>query len=302
VVKLALIILAVMTAGVLIFGFRNKIAAVLHLGDLSGFSPFSLSFNFSTIGGNITGSGTTVTSGNGAETGSKYTNLPEGVRDEDVSVYYGKVRVSASPISENVSPQQYPSVIRLYVNPASGEKIDLTGWKIQGNRGAIFVPRGVEYFLPPAGGTESDIIARGAVNLNIYSSASAIGKNFRMNRCIGYVTRANDFKPSLYGSCYSVPQKEYIYLPGVCQDYINSVNGRCENPYKDRPDSNYLSDECKAVLNKLNYTACYDEHSKDVDFLLSDFNVWAGTNILDSRHDLIRLYDKEGKFVDEYSY
>lgn len=319
--KIALVILAITAIGAFIYGFRDEIAKYFLFKSVENssffsFGDFQFSGNFfnklgwggSSEGVKSSGSGSITEGINDIKqeivesVKSKYNNLPIGISDEDVSEYYGRISFSASAISETTNPFKNPSSIRIYINPKEGEKINLTGWKIQGNHGALFVPRGINYFLPPAGGEESDILIERATTLNIYSSISPIKKNFRMNRCIGYVTREEDFIPSLGGNCYSVPSKEYIYLPGVCQDYINSVNGRCENPYKDKPESNYLSDECKAILNKLNYTTCYNEHKDDKDFLLSEFNVWAGLNILDSRHDRLWLYDKGGKFVDEYTY
>jgi hypothetical protein len=231
-----------------------------------------------------------------------YVNLPEDFTNENVSEYYGKAVISASPVSDATDPLKNPSTIRVSVNPQDGEKINVTGWKIQGNKSALFIPRGTDYFMPTSGGGESDIIISKSTTLNIYSSLSPIKVNFRTNKCIGYVSKMYSFTPYFGGSCYSIPSKDYNYLSGVCQDFINTVNGRCENPYKDRPESNYLGDDCKSVLNKLNYTFCYNEHREDSDFLLSEFYIWTGVNILDPRHDRLLLYDKNDKLVDEYLY
>ncbi|MFA5172808.1 MAG: hypothetical protein WC435_00165 [Candidatus Paceibacterota bacterium] len=305
-VKIALAILAIVTIGAFIYGFRSQIAGYLKMetfGNLFFFSLEDLKVNNSVQPSEepVSASPTETTEENKTEK-KVYTNLPEGFTSEDVSEYYERASISASPISETSDPLKNPSTIRVSVNPQNGEKINVTGWKIQGNKGALFIPRGTDYFVPTSGGTESDIIISKATTISIYSSLSPIKVNFRTNRCIGYVSDMYSFKPSLGGSCYSIPSKDFNYLSGVCQDFVNLANGRCRNPYSDKPEANYLSDDCKAVLNRMNYTSCYNEHREDSDFLLSEFKIWTGMNILDSRHDRLLLYDKNNKLVDEYLY
>ncbi|MDD4761995.1 MAG: hypothetical protein PHZ25_03175 [Candidatus Pacebacteria bacterium] len=303
-VKIALAILAIVTIGAFIYGFRNKIAEYLNIETFGNLFFFSLE---------DLGAGSSIQSNEEeiiisssvqeTEKNEVYTNLPEGFTSEDVSEYYGRVRiVSASAISDTTNPLKNPSTIRINVNPRDGEKINVTGWKIQGNKNAFFIPKGTDYFVPTYGGTESDIIISKSTNLSIYSSINPIKINFRTNKCIGYVNKMYSFNPSIGGSCYSIPSKDFNYLSGVCQDFINASNGRCESPYNDKPEANYLDDDCKAVLNRMNYTSCYNEHWKEDDFLLSEFKIWIGINILDSRHDKLLLFDKNDKLVDEYLY
>ena len=115
------------------------------------------------------------------------------------------------------------------------------------------------------------------------------------------MTRNANFIPNVSGNCPSISRSEYTHLSGACQDYINSVNGSCRNPLEGQ-NVNYLPDECKEVLHRLTYSKCYEEHENDPNFLTSEWYVWTGQNILDSRHDRVRLYDGNDKLVDEYIY
>ncbi len=296
-VKIILFLVGVIAALTLVLGFKDKVGGFFS-GGTGGFKLFSFpAFTFNTGGYSSGGN----SGGGGGET-NVITDAPEGFTAADLSSYYGKVTISASPTSENVSYLQYPSTIRLSASVSEGARIPITGWRIQANRGAVFVPRAVEYFLPPSGGEQYDIVLRsGNHSINIYSSTSAAGRNFRTNGCFGYIARNTNFIPNVSGNCPSVNRSEYTYLSGVCQDYINSVNGSCRNPLEG-PNVNYLPDECKEVLRRLTYSRCYEEHQNDANFLSSEWYLWVGQNILDSRHDRVRLYDSNDKLVDEYIY
>jgi len=271
----------------------------VSLGDWGNFLTLP---NFSFSNNNLSGGsgGGTGTEG-GDNQVKEYRNLPDDISPEEVSYFYEKVRISASAISDNSSYLKNPSKIRLSFSLKEGEAANITNWKIQGNRDALFVGQAVKYLDPRNEHQKKDVVVSGSERVNIYSSISAMGKSFMTNKCIGYITRTKDFIPGISGGCYSIPRRDYDFMSGSCQNLINSYNGRCTNPFNGSL-SNYTAEDCRQVLKRFSYQSCYEEHYKDDDFLTGEWHLWAGQNILDSQHDKIRLYDRDGKFVAEYKY
>jgi hypothetical protein len=50
------------------------------------------------------------------------------------------------------------------------------------------------------------------------------------------------------------------------------------------------------------YRSCFALHSHDNDFLLSEWIIWLGRDIVGSSPGKISLYDKSGNLIDEYAY
>ena len=61
---------------------------------------------------------------------------------------------------------------------------------------------------------------------------------------------------------------------------------------------------CRAFLQKIGYGSCFRSHREDADFLSNNWIVWLEpqTLNLNSQHDYLRLYDKDGNLVSEYNY
>lgn len=136
--------------------------------------------------------------------------------------------------------------------------------------------------------------------LSIYSNSSAIGVNFRLNKCMGYLSNTNNFIPSLNFNCPTINRSEIINFTGQCQNYITSLNS-CQTPAPNPPISIY-DYSCKSYLDKLNYGGCFTSHRSDYDFMSNKWYAWSGSQFLDFQHDRLLLFDRNGLLVAEYTY
>lgn len=201
-------------------------------------------------------------------------------------------------------PQQY-SRISLYSYLNGAETANITGWKIKSNHGEFIISRAVEIYEPYGSAIEKDIILASGHYVEIYSLISPLGKNLRLNKCIGYLEEYHKFQPVyLPKNCPSFSRTEIRNLSGQCQNYIWSL-GSCRVPevsfYNLLPGTDE-GNACRAFLQNINYGSCFRQHRWDTDFLANTWLVWNNQQILDLQHDYLRLYDKKGNLIDEYSY
>jgi len=242
---------------------------------------------------------------------SQNRSVPEGLAEEDLSPYYGRFKLSAS--------RGGVSVINLSVKLDEGERVIMNNWKIKTSSEIMKMPKAIEYYVPPSGGPEYDIILKpGNHSIKIYASVSAIGKNFRENKCSGYLTNGINFTPRIGGQCASISKNEYRHLSGSCRNLLDSYNNSCRNPLNEArlnfpPDSycNGLLDksycysdysDCRDFFDQFNYSACYDRTKDQADFLGDEWHLWIGKNILSPTHDEVYIYDENYKLVAEYIY
>jgi hypothetical protein len=235
--------------------------------------------------------------------------IPSGYSREQLSPYFQKIRISSAYASSFYG--SYPSEIRLYsslpvrqAGLSKEEKVNITGWRIKSNRGEIIIPQAVNIYEPSGFAPQEDIIISGSSVINIYSGKSPINRNFRLNKCVGYLENTYNFNPALPQNCPSIPRSEIAYLSGQCQSYILSLWG-CKAPdvsfYNSLPGTDE-GNACRAFLNTINHNSCFQKHRLDSDFLSNEWRIWINQNILDSQHDRVRLFDKQGLLVDEYIY
>lgn len=228
--------------------------------------------------------------------------IPSGYSREQLSPYFEKVKISSAYASSFYSG--YSSEIRLYSYLPKEEKINITGWKIKSNKGEFNIPQAVNIYEPSGLAPEADIIMSGNSSASIYSGKSPINKNFRLNKCIGYLENTYNFNPALSQNCPSIPRSEIAYLSGECQSYILSLWG-CKVPdisfYNSFPGTD-AGNACRAFLSTINHNSCFQKHRLDSDFLSNEWRIWINQNILDSQHDRVRIFDKQGLLVNEYIY
>jgi len=231
--------------------------------------------------------------------------IPSGFTRSQLSPYFEKMRISA----QNYSFYTYnPSEFKIYSNLSDDEKVNVTGWRIKTNHGEIIIPQAINVYessglIPP-----QDIVLSANNYVNIYLSVNPINKNFRLNKCIGYLQNTYVFIPTLPQDCPSPSRSDISYLSGECQSYILSLWG-CMVPDEDS-DSFYVSVggssreevECRAFLDTINQNGCFQKHRWDDDFLSNEWRLWVRQHILDSQHDRVQLFDKQGLLVDEYIY
>lgn len=223
--------------------------------------------------------------------------IPQGFTRNQLSRYFHKVRLASV---------YFPGDIVL--SPAFGEEetpINVTGWLIQARRGGQTIPQAINIYEPTGLGAETDIYLKSNDTLQMFSSASAIGKNFRLNKCIGALEIENHFTPSLPGYCPAIYRdySEISGFTGKCQDYISSLN-YCTTPDFYSAEIAHDDYACQAYLqNNINFKGCFDKYRGDSDFLANEIWAWTGNDrLLDDRHDRVLLFDRAGLLVDEYNY
>lgn len=300
--KIIGILAFVVVLGILVFIFQSGVLGkLLSLGDLSLKNPFTLlpptSFQPPSLQPSPPAPAVPASQNVESEQSSAVSqNIPEGFTADQLSPYFGKVRIGS------VSPGSQFSYGRLSINANLGkeESVNVTGWFLQANRGSQFLPRAINVYDPTGLTPESDVFLRRSETLVLYTTQSAIGKNLRLNKCIGYLENTNKFTPSLPRNCPSVGFSEISSFTGKCQDYIRTLGScRLPAPNPDVPETDYA---CRSYIDTINYRGCYERHRGDGDFLSREWRVWTGSRFLDERHDRVLLLDKQGLLVDIYSY
>ncbi len=226
---------------------------------------------------------------------------PAGFTAAQLSPYYGEVKIG------NVSAaSSWNGVAQFSLNASYGglaAPIDVTGWRLTYNKGQVIVPTAAADYMPSGFEYPGDVALSSGDVLNVYSSQSPLNVNFRMNQCIGYLNNAYTFTPTLPQNCAAVyDRSEIATFSGACQNYILSLWG-CSVPSADQLNNFSGEPACQSVLNRFNYTYCYNRHRFDTGFFTNDWRVWLGGQIgFDQSHDRVLLWDKNGLLVDEYIY
>jgi len=220
----------------------------------------------------------------------------------NTSPYFGKVTIS----SARAETSSRSSLITLTTSFEEGEKINITGWRIRGRKGGFTIPSGIEKYKPyynPIPDESIFIDQSGKIYLSGDSNPLGGGRNFRSNKCLGYLTNYRDFPTPVSKNCPKPEKEEISHLEPCCQKFILSL-GRCEIPeyWKNSRISN--DSECVTYINKnLNYGGCYRKHSKDEDFLGDRWHIYMNKNfVLSGDCDTLYLRDQNGLIVDTYDY
>jgi len=230
--------------------------------------------------------------------------IPAGFNREELSSYFEKVQISSVSFY-SYGAGAYPKTLKLYSYLEKDESINVSGWKIKGNRYEMAIPKAVMIYNPEGDNKEEDIVLSDNNYLTVYSSKSPLNKNLRLNKCNGYLNNFFDFNPDLPNNCPSIERSEYTDLSGQCQSYLMSL-GRCKMPdvnfYNSLPGTDQ-GNACRAFLNTISHAACFKKYRNDNDFLSNEWRIWINEDFrFDSSHDRLLLFDKEGLLVDEYVY
>lgn len=228
---------------------------------------------------------------------------PTGFLLSQLSPYYDKVRLEN--VTRSYDDYYSQAQFTLRTDYALENTVDVTGWKIKGNRGAeVSVPRAIADYGIQGSPQVSDILLKKGEYLVVYSGKSANNQNFRLNKCIGYLNNSYTFSPALPNSCPSVDRTTMVSFSGKCQSFIYSL-GTCREPSSNEKNQFTLSEDagCGAFLNSLNYGGCYSAYRYQLDFFSTEWRAWINQQFsFDKEHDRILLYDRSGLLVDEYTY
>ncbi|MFA5870696.1 MAG: hypothetical protein WC842_02315 [Candidatus Paceibacterota bacterium] len=228
---------------------------------------------------------------------------PLGYVESQLSPFYKQVRITG------VNPPDFFGDVTSELTISSDNlksPVMITGWNIRANLGgSVEIPRAVSDFSPYGGNTEGDIILAPGEYVRMYSWKSANGKNFRLNKCMGFLNQQISFSPSLPNDCPSIAQdKRIITFTGACQDFLRSLPScrlPSENDLNRYTGTNDI--ECRRIADQYTFGNCYDTNRFKSDFYSKEWRVWMNGGMrFDPKHDRLILFDKQGLVVDEYVY
>ena len=228
---------------------------------------------------------------------------PTGFSLSQLSPYYDKVRLESVTRAYDDYYSQSQFTLRTDYSLENG--VNVTGWKIKGNKGAeIVIPRAIGDYGVQGFSQASDILLKKGDYLTVYSGKSPSNQNFRLNKCIGYLNNLYTFSPSLPNNCPSIDRNKIISFSGRCQSFIYSL-GTCEEPSSNERNQFTTPEDasCGSFLTALNYGGCYSAHRYETDFFSNEWRAWVNQQFsFDRDHDRVLLYDRNGLLVDEYTY
>lgn len=220
-------------------------------------------------------------------------NIPEGFTIEQLSPHFKKVRLSSV---RGATPRSNSVISLSGSNIPEGESINITNWRIEGKKSSQFIPKAVNVYEPNGLTPETEIFLKRRHYVYIYSSESPIGKNLRLNKCIGFLENTVDFNPSLPRNCPRPDSNEVANFSDECYRYVRTLSS-CE-----LPESNILLPQndygCKLFLNNINYKGCFEDYRGEDDFLSREWRIWTGAKFFVSVKDEIKLFDSQGLLVD----
>ncbi len=219
----------------------------------------------------------------------------------NTSEYYGKVDIRS--VRQASSSREL--LITLRSSLAADEKINITGWRIEGESGGFNIPFGIEKIPSAINLTPlNNIIVRKGDTIYLTGEKSPFGRNvsFRPNICIGYLKQYFTFPLSVPSSCPDKPtERDLRYMRSSCQDFIlkDIKFSSCTVPSHANNIQVATDTECLAyIADHFNYQACSNLHRNDSDFLKNAWHIYMERDFTRDRYDTIRLLDRDGRIVD----
>ena len=280
-------------------------------GQLGGGTYLSLPRAPYTIGGSEISLPNSSDGGSSGSYGSSNSPVPTFVG--------GSVFGNPSPYRGIVSLNHYVSgagsadpkneYLEIRVAPDSRVPINLSEWSLASDASgvSILIPKGTE--VPTSGivNASQDIVLSPGDRAIVITGQSPIGASFRENKCIGYFSTFQNFSPSLPQNC-PTPSSELAANYGsdyirdaACIEYVNKLS-RCQVVLTPPVT---VSGVCQRFLvNYLNYNGCVEAHKDDADFRGTTWRIYLGRSkaMWRTQHELIKLFDVNGKTVDAFSY
>ena len=187
------------------------------------------------------------------------------------------------------------------------EKIHLTDLTLKSAASGVKVKIGQGIYLYFSGtiNPAQDIFLGPGETAYIITGRSPLGVSFRVNKCMGYLAKNQNFTPYLYGDCPAVRNEPLPKAPNQlndnCLDYVERfpacttfTTGKLE-----------LSPECNNFLiEKANYGYCVQTHKNDKDFYQADWRIYLSRDetLWKSKRETIELLDQNSKLIDSVSY
>jgi hypothetical protein len=242
------------------------------------------------------------------------------------SPYKGSVSLSSGDAeSEYQIDDQY---IEIYNNGSSA--VDISGWTLEnaygerplqttGNQAVYVAPEKVTIpfgtnFLNPSGNFVTGPIILQPGDTAIVTTGGPfvsypfeISTSFRVNKCAGYLNYTYPFEPQINDDCPS-PQSEtgIDAITDVCYDYVRELPTCYDPAVQDKTNlkDNFQQNCIDYIDTHFNYAACVVNHENDTDFNQPTWRIFLGLNheLWHQPDDSIKLFDGNGKLVDEIDY
>jgi len=247
--------------------------------------------------------------------------------DPNRSPWSGQVTIRAGNARYEVQPN------REYIELASRYQLEtpvtITGWSLSNSRDRrggrpdfITLPAAAKLFTSGATHNTPIILEPDGRVVIITGDPPSSDQwparlNFQTNQCLGYLVedlRAFRLPLSFPGSCPAPREEPGIeFLADDCYDYVSRLSA-CHTPEFERKSDGYnyvdgrrdtLSSSCRSyVQDHFNYGRCVAWHKDDPDFYGKDWRVYLNHTgeLWAANREVMTLYDREGKIVDQLDY
>ena len=220
----------------------------------------------------------------------------------NTSPYFKKMDISSVSRSGSL-------LITLRPNLYAGEEVNITGWKLQGEIGAVEIPFGIKTVFPGGISVPSDpitVTSKDTVYLTEEKSPFGRKISFRPNICFGYLRHFYTFPLSVPSSCPDKPvERELRFFREQCQDFIlHDINfSTCTVPGHASNAAVATDSECLSYIeNHFTYSACFQIHKDDENFIKNQWHIYMERDFTRAKHDTIQLLDNNGLLVDTFLY
>lgn len=201
---------------------------------------------------------------------------------------------------------EVPSTEYLELRVVGDYPVDLTGWKLENDRGSVYtLGEAIDEYERTNSFTQHVVVPpQGKVTVS--SGRSPLGANIRLNGCAGYLERLAAFTPSINQQCPTPSGAITSRLSRPCQDYLSGLNSCSTPPPATQGQIMLLKGECLDFANQhWTYDQCKSDHRSEPGFFQNEWRLFLGlTNeeFIAGRYEVITLRDPSGKVVDQYTY
>ena len=236
-----------------------------------------------------------------APNGSSVDRLPRSFAFKlKLSPYYGQVTRSGSGLPSTDANKE-----KLTLASKSAEPIYLRGWSVGSEKYKTnFLLPDSTFEIPnqPYYQYENELFITSKRKISVFSGASPMGVNFRLNKCVGYLDAYYKFDPPLSNLCVKPSVAEMDGLNAYCKKVIGSSVASC----KETDLNDVMIDaECRDFMKeRLSYSKCVENNNAFYDFLLDEWRVYLrrSAEIWPNEKDAILLRDQDGLLVYRLKY
>lgn len=198
----------------------------------------------------------------------------------------------------STKPNEQSITIR---NSIGKDNINITGFKLVNSLGSQYIiPMGhtIPGINPIA---EDNIILKPGETAKIIVGQQMSITNFQENICTGYFDEKTDYGRNLSHSC---PKPDYMSRISTLPDYCIATFDEISSCRTIDTQKTQNETCLQYSIDHFNYQGCLKDFKNKTGFQKGSWLVWMQRNTAFFRqlHDIVILYDRDGKIVDQYSY